>query len=341
MNGKRAARGIALMLGILMLSGSGAAEKRRFQASWLSLFDTVTVVLGYEENQETFSETAERIREQMTDYDHLYDIYEEYPGLVNLCTVNRHAGEMLTVDQRIIDLLLFAKETDTFSGHQTDAMFGAVLRRWHAAREYGIENPEEAYLPDRDELETAAAHTGFDLLEINPEKRTVLLKDPEASLDVGALAKGYAVQKVCESLPEGYLISVGGNVAATGPKPDGSAWTVGVQDPDGAMDSYLHRVSLTKGSVVTSGDYQRRYTVEGKSYHHLIDPQTLLPGEKWRAVTVICEDSSLGDALSTSLFLMNREEGQSLLERFGAEAVWIQKDGTPVFSPGYGSFLKP
>ena len=337
---KGIAIGMTLALMACLLSGCGAARKERFQASYLSLFDTVTTILGYEENEAEFAKTAQRIHDEMEEYDHLYDIYQEYPDLVNLCTINRHPGETFTVDQRIIDLLQLCAEADAFSGHRTDAMMGAVLRLWHEAREEGINNPEEAYLPDRAALEAAAAHTGFDRLEGDPEARTVRLTDPEASLDVGALAKGFAVQRVCETLPEGYLLSVGGNVAATGPKPDGAGWIVGVQDPDAPGEAYLHKLLVSKGAVVTSGDYQRRYTVDGVAYHHIIDPETLFPGTKWRAVTVVAADSGLADALSTTLFLMTREEGQALLTRYGAEAMWIAPDGSQLYSPGYEAYLQ-
>lgn len=332
---------MVLILPLFLFSGCGAREKKRFQASYLSLFDTVTTILGYEEDQETFEKTAQRIHDRMEEYDHLYDIYHEYPGLVNLCTLNRHPGEEMAVDARILDLLALSQQADAFSGHRTDAMFGAVLRLWHEAREEGINNPQEAVLPEMEALRAAREHTGFSLLEIDPERNTVRLTDPEASLDLGALAKGYAVQKVCDMLPEGYLLSVGGNVAATGPKPDGSAWTVGIQDPFASEEAYLLKLSLSRGAVVTSGDYQRYYIVDGERYHHIIDPDTLFPADKWCAVTVIAADSGIADALSTTLFLMDREEGQKLLDQFDAEALWIQKDGTQLYSDGFEKYLKP
>ena len=334
---------LALILTMATVGAFGVArgEKQRYQATILDYFDTVSAVTGYEDSEEAFNARMEWIRGEMEAYDHLYDIYHEYPGMVNLCSVNAHPGETLTVDQRIIDLLLYAREVDDFSGHRTDAMMGSVLAIWHEAREAGIQHPEAAALPEEDALRAAAEHTGFDRIEIDPESRTVRLTDPAARIDVGALAKGYAVQKICEGLPEGYLLSVGGNVAATGPKPGGSPWVIGIQDPDSESDAYLHKVNLTKGAVVTSGDYRRMFTVDGKTYHHIIDPETLYPGTRWRAVTIICPDSGLGDALSTSLFLMTREEGQALLDRFGAVAVWIQPDGTQLFSPGYEAYIKP
>ena len=325
---------LLMALGALGLTGCAAREKKRYQATWMDAFDTVTSIQGYAESEEAFQETADRIHGQMLAYDHLYDIYHEYPDTVNLCTVNRLAGQRVEVDSRIIDLLLFARQVDDFSGHRTDAMFGAVLRLWHEAREAGLSDPESARLPREDDLRAARAHTGFDKIEIDGDAGAVRITDPEASLDVGALAKGYATQRVAETLPEGYLLSVGGNVAATGPKPDGTAWTVGIADPDGDGESYLRKVALVKGAVVTSGDYQRYYTVDGVRYSHIIDPDTLYPGTRWRSVTVLCSDSGLADALSTSLFLLDREEGQALLDRFDAEAIWIAPDGAQFDSPG-------
>ena len=116
-----------------------------------------------------------------------------------------------------------------------------------------------------------------------------------------------------------------GNVCATGSKyEDGTPWVVGVENPDGG--EYLRKISITDGAVVTSGDYQRTYEVDGKQYHHIIDPATGMPSEYWRSVTVVCDDSGLADALSTALFLMPLEEGKSLVAQCNAKALWV--DGT-------------
>ena len=166
------------------------------------------------------------------------------------------------------------------------------------------------------------------------------LEDPDMRLDVGAIAKGWAAQRVSEVAPEGLLISVGGNVCATGPKDSqGTPWVVGVQDPKGG-DAYLHTLYLTKGSIVTSGDYQRAYMVDGQLYHHIIDPHTLYPGTLWRAVTVVCEDSGLADALSTALFLLPQADGQALLDKCGAQAMWVAADGSIAYSSGFSKFVR-
>ena len=99
-------------------------------------------------------------------------------------------------------------------------------------------------------------------------------------------------------------------------------------------------VAVSDVSVVTSGDYQRTFSFNGKEYHHIIDPITLFPSEYWKSVTVICNDSSIGDALSTALFLMDKEEGTRLLEQFDADAMWVTSDGVRYYTDGFSALIK-
>ena len=92
--------------------------------------------------------------------------------------------------------------------------------------------------------------------------------------------------------------------------------------------------------MVTSGDYQRAYMVDGKLYHHIIDPETLHPSTYWRSVTISCADSGLADALSTALFVLPQEEGQALLDTVGAEAMWVAADGSIYYSTGFQELIR-
>ena len=246
----------------------------------------------------------------------------------------------MQVDSRIIWLLSECKKVFGTTGGKVNVAMGSVLKLWHDARSDGINDPVNAKLPDRSALESAAEHTDLDAVVIDDAASTVFITDPRLRLDVGAIAKGWAVQQVAEKMPAGLLISVGGNVCATGPKDEsGTPWVVGVQDPAGG-DSYLHTLYVTKGSVVTSGDYQRTYMVDGKLYHHIIDPVTLYPSEYWRSVTVVCDHSGWADALSTALFLLPLEEGQELLAQFDAKAMWVNADGEIFYSPGFQEMIR-
>ena len=332
----------ALLLALsLLLCGCGTqAEPKQYSATFLTVFDTVTTIVGRDTSEAAFTEKAQAIHDDLLVYHQLFDIYKEYEGLNNLKTVNDHPGEAVAVDQAIINLLLDCKAYDELTGGRVNAAMGSVLKLWHDAREDGLNDFANAYLPDADALTEAAKHTDWDSVVIDEAMRTVTITDPQLRLDVGAIAKGWAVQRVAENAPEGLLISVGGNVCATGPKDkNGTPWVVGVQDPDGG-ESYLHTLYLTKGSMVTSGDYQRAYMVDGEMYHHIIDPDTLYPGKLWRAVTVVCPDSGLADALSTALFLLPQDAGQRLLDQCESYAMWVDAGGNMFYSTGFQDLIR-
>ncbi len=334
---------LALLLTLVLLTGcgnsSGTMTQKQYQATFLELFDTVTTVVGYAESEEEFRRISEEIRDRLQEYHQLFTIYEDYEGINNIKTINDQAGTApVKVDPRIIEFLLDCRSYYEKTEGRVNVAMGSVLSLWHEARSESIENPEYAYLPKEEELKEGALHIGFDTIIIDEKEQTVFITDPKQSLDVGAIAKGWSVQKVCEQAPEGLLISVGGNVQATGPKPIGS-WVVGVQDPS-APDEFLHTLYIGKGCVVSSGDYQRYYQVEGKNYHHIIDPDTLYPAQRWRMVTIVCEDSGLADFLSTALFLLPRKEGEALAEEFGAHALWMDKEGNRYYSSGFEELIR-
>lgn len=333
---------LLLLAGAMLLSACEAKglQRKKYQATFLTLFDTVTTVVGYGDSEEAFTEQSQMVYDALLRYHQLFDIYHEYEGMNNLKTVNDQAGVApVAVDEEVIRLLLDCREYDALTDGRVDVTMGSVLQLWHEARERGNNDPEHAQLPDQDALAEAAIHRGWDRVEINETEGTVYITDPELKLDVGAVAKGWSTQRVAETAPAGLLISVGGNVCATGPKDGDAPWVVGINDPDGG-DAYLHTLNITGGSVVTSGDYQRYYMVDGVRYHHIIDPDTLCPSTDWRSVTIVCDDSGLADALSTALFLLPLERGKELLAQCGAEAMWVDGDGNFFYSPGFEGLIR-
>lgn len=331
---------------ILALCLSGCAvtqqpEQTQYQATFLTLFDTVTTIVGRDESEEAFQEKAQAVHDALLEYHQLFDIYNEYEGMNNLKTVNDQAGiAPVVVDKRIVELLSDCKDFYEATQSKVDVTMGSVLALWHEARTDSLDNPANARLPKEDALQEASLHTGFDSLVIDEEASTIYLKDPDARLDVGAVAKGWATEQVSKNAPSGLLISVGGNVRATGPKDaTGTAWVVGITDPDD-QSKYLHTIYVTNGSVVTSGDYQRYFMVDGIPYHHIIDPETLFPAKYWRSVTIVCPDSGIADALSTALFLLPQEQGQALLDQFDAQAMWVDLQGNNYYSPGFQDLIR-
>ena len=163
-------------------------------------------------------------------------------------------------------------------------------------------------------------------------------------LDVGAFAKGYAVEMVAKMLEEkgktDYTVNVGGNIRTIGRKANGDKWMAGVENPEDTS-TYIEYVELAGQAIVTSGSYQRYYIVDGKTYHHIIDPDTLMPADKgFLSVSVICRDSGMGDGLSTALFCMTLEEGMAFVNSLdGVEVMWVTEDEVKHYSDGFGVYI--
>lgn len=314
----------------------------KFTGYIFDAFDTVISLSAYCASQEEFDGYRRLAEDEFLRWHKLCDIYQSYPELCNLRTVNDSAGqEAVTVSDELMDFLLFAKEMYTVTdGHMNVAM-GSVLKIWHDIREYNSVMTDDIRLPEREELLAAAEHCDIDELVLDPSNGTVLLRDAAMSLDVGACAKGYATEKVTELLTaagcETFALNAGGNVRVHGTKPNGQPWVIAVTDPDTTSSSLaVGSVEVSGGSVVTSGTYQRFFELEGRRYHHIIDGETLMPENRYLSVTVTAENSGYADALSTALFNMEPEEGLCFVEGLdGVEALWIMADGTLVPSSGF------
>lgn len=325
---------------------------KKYSYTFLDTFDTVTQVVGYTETEEEFNSYAEKIHERMLELHKLYDRYNDYDGINNIKTINDNAGvKPVKVDKDIIDLILFSKRMHEDVAGRTNIAMGSVLEIWHAYRDQAEADSTDAKLPPMEELLAASEHMDLDKVIVDVGASTVYLNDPFMSLDVGAIAKGYATEVVVqEIMKEGFtsgIISAGGNIRAFGKPMDGTRdkWGVGIQNPDSIIEnseeSIIETVFLTDAAVVTSGDYQRFYMVGDRVIHHLIDPETLMPGDYFRAVTIVTPDSGEADFLSTAVFLLPYEEGKALVESLDeAEALWIFKDGTIRTTDGMKTIMK-
>ena len=327
---------------------SSCKRESKYSRYSFDYFDTVTTVTGYAKSQKEFDLVCADIFSMLEEYHRLFTVYERYEGTENLCTVNESENGVhrtVTVDQKIIDLLLYAKEMYQVTDGKVNIAMGSVLSVWHEYRSRSEKDPANASLPPMELLSEAADHTDINRIQIDEQACTVTLEDPHMKLDVGAIAKGYAVEMIAQALESqnigGYVLNVGGNVRCIGAKPDGSSWLIGIENPDeAATEPYAETIRLVGETVVTSGSYQRYYIVDGKRYHHIIDPETLFPSEGYLSVSIICQSSALGDALSTALFCMSFEDGLALIGSLnGAEAMWVFPNGEKRFSDGFSAYI--
>lgn len=308
-----------------------APQQKLYSASWFTMFDTVTMVQGYAASQEEWDSQAAALHDDLEHYHQLFDIYHHYDGMVNLYDVNARAGqEPVQVSRELFEFLQLCKASgENLTDGAVNIAAGTVLSLWHEARE--SENPTP---PADSAIQEALQHCNIEDLLLDADTLTVSFADPGMSLDVGAAAKGYtAVQAGQAALARGLdhaLLNTGGNVYVTGPKADGTAWRVGVENPWGSEPQYIQTVELTGGdSLIVSGDYQRYFTYEGKRYSHLIDLTTGYPAAYYSSVAVYSShDAGLGDLFSTALFCLPQEQSRQLADENGLAVLWMGTDGT-------------
>ncbi|MBE6536448.1 MAG: FAD:protein FMN transferase [Ruminococcaceae bacterium] len=333
-------------------NGEKIGNKEKFTKTFYDYFDTVTTVIGYSETKEEFDRIAKLIETRLSEYHKLYDAYhsaadegyeKSYAGITNIKDINAvidgsHVERR--VDKKLIDLLIYCKEMYTLTAGETNVAMGSVLKLWHDEREKAGLDYNSAALPSFERLNEAAKHTDINNLIIDEENSTVFISDPEMLIDVGAIAKGYATERIAAELESsginGYALSVGGNVRAIGAKPNGECWNIGIENPLDPLGSYIETLKIADTSVVTSGSYQRFYTVNGERYHHIIDKDTLYPSAYFISVSIVTKDSAVADALSTAVFSMPFESGISMIEGMaGVEALWVFEDGSKKSSSGF------
>ncbi len=336
----------AILIIAASLSGCGMVSREKYSKSDVTVFDTQTVIIGYDRSRSAFDKKADAVIDELRRLHQLYDIYYEYDGVTNIKTINSMAGVApVKADRDIIELIKYCKYIYEVTDGYTNVAMGSVLRLWHDARSAAVADPSAAALPSEEALRSAAEHTDIDDVVIDEEEMTVFLRDSEMSLDVGAVAKGYAAERAAEFIKEqgwdNIALSVGGNIRTVGLKPDGEVWEMGVQNPDlDSDDAYFCKVAADGDTaIVTSGSYQRYFTLDGVRYHHIIDPVSLMPKNEYLSVTVLCGDSGLGDGLSTALFNMDEERGREVLKVLECEAAWVYADGSVSYTDGFDSKL--
>lgn len=245
--------------------------------------------------------------------------------------INHSSGFPVTVSPETADLLTKALAWCEASGGLLDITIGSVSELWDF---------ETGIVPDQHDIDAALSHV--DWRTIGVEGNVVTLVDPEAKIDLGAVAKGYIADDLARMLRdagvESAMINLGGNAYALGRRPDGTPWEVGIQNPAEPRGTSIATVSATDLAIISSGTYERSFEREGVLYHHLLDPRTGMPMQNGLAsVSIAASESLTGDALSSIAFLLGETEGIAFVERHGAEALTIDENGIMKETSGWNS----
>lgn len=238
--------------------------------------------------------------------------------------LNNADGRAVEVSSDLAADLEKIRQLSEDSGGAFDPTLGKIIRLW----DIDGENP---HVPDQSELDALLPETGYEKIQL--DGNTVTLLDG-CTLDLGAVGKGLGCDLIMDYLQtqpdvSGMILNLGGSSVMTyGEKPDGSSWKVALTDPRDVEGDYLGAITLEADQYLsTSGDYEKYFIQDGIRYHHILDPKTGCP--VWNgltSVTIICSQGYLADGLSTACFVLGLEEAKPLLEKYGAEAIFVDED---------------
>ena len=247
------------------------------------------------------------------------------------------AGKATEVSDTLYLALTQAKNICRDSGGALDITIRPLANLWNI--ESATE--EDFRVPTDTEIAETLTKTGYEAVTIDASKE-VTIDRPDMVLDLGAVGKGFALDIAEQILKEdsvsGGTISVGGSVLVYGAKQDGSAFRVGIRNPQGDaedMIGYLEFASDSNTCVSTSGDYEKYIEKDGTRYHHILDRKTGYPAESGlSSVTVVCQNGLYSDALSTACYVLGYEKSLPLLQKYKAEAVFIDKENQVTVTDG-------
>jgi len=244
--------------------------------------------------------------------------------------INRSAGkERVKVSPETFEVIQRAQEISELSEGGFDITIGPLTELWRKAREKKIP-------PSVEDVKEKLGLVNFKNIEMDQEGK-VFLKKKDMAIDLGGIAKGYAVDRAFELLKSlGYknlIVNAGGDLKVGGLK-NNQPWSIGIQNPRESK-KILARISVSDMAVATSGDYEKFFYFEGKRYHHIFNPRDGFPTEGCQSVTILYKDGMTADALATAVFVLGREKGYSLCQKLdGLKCLIVDKEGKIIFSPG-------
>ncbi|MFA5407839.1 MAG: FAD:protein FMN transferase, partial [Bacilli bacterium] len=279
----------------------------------LLYMDTYINIKIYSNDKELVDEAMDKIDNMYKNYDQLADRYTSYDDVINIYYINHKLAlnESIKIDKRLYDMLKYSVEKTKITNNLFNIALGNVIDVWGAFR-----SGEKKGIPSLIELQEAGS-TNLKALILSDDN--TIMKTENISLDLGAIAKGYVTQLAGDYLDEiglnKYIITAGTSSIKAGDHYNNSYYKIGLTNPDDTSKIYKV-ISGNNFVVTTSGSYERYYEYNGEKYHHIIDPNTLFPTNYMSSVTVINDDASLGEILSTTLFLMPINEGAQYIKKF-------------------------
>jgi len=269
--------------------------------------------------------------------------YDEVVRLEGLMTPWRETSELSAVNaaagKKAVDIgpeMLEVVEKSLWAAERSEGVFDITFASM--GKLWRFNHDMDGAVPPRGELELARRRIDYRRVKLDRERHTLFLERADQRIDLGGIAKGYAVDRAAAVLRSAglrsFYVQAGGDLYVEGKKPDGTPWRAGIRDPRGPEGSFFARLAVEDHAFSTAGDYERSFFKEGKRYHHILDPRTGYPAEGTRSVTVWAKDALTADAIDDAVFILGAEKGLALVESIegagavivdAANKVWISK----------------
>jgi thiamine biosynthesis lipoprotein len=325
-----------LILLIFLLSGCNMSSKKEPVSRTEFMMDTVCTISLYDK-------TDTKILDEV--FNRLYEIEKRMSNTVSdsdINILNRNAGiKPVSVHDDVYYVLEKTKYYAELTSGAYDPTIGPLVDLWDIKNQLEKEDYE---IPKEKDIQDALKKVDYNNIELL-DNNEIYLKEKGMKLDLGGIVKGYAADEVKKILlnkgVKSAIVDLGGNIYAVGEKPVNEKWKIGIQNPFDNMGSYVGIVKLRDKSVVTSGDYERYFELNGVRYHHIIDSNTGYPtNNELSGVSIISDSSIDGDALSTAFFVLGIDRSIELLKNMKeVDAVFIAKDGNIYVTPGLKDYF--
>jgi thiamine biosynthesis lipoprotein len=294
------------------------------------LLNTMVTINIYDKQEESILDGCFDL---IAEYEKIYSRTSETSELyaLNNRTLS-HSGNTYQISDELSDLLGYGLYYSKLSGGTFDISIEPLTSLW----DFTALNP---VVPADADIQAALPLVNYKYINLN--KNEITFEKEGVGIDLGAIAKGYIADKVKEYLlskgVKSAMINLGGNVLCVGEKPDGSKFNVGIQKPFADRNEIIGVMNINGLSVVSSGIYERYFTIDGVSYHHILNPDTGYPYDNGLvAVTIISKKSVDGDGLSTTCFALGLNKGLELIESIpDTYAVFITSDYQIYYSKGF------
>ncbi|MBN2182810.1 MAG: FAD:protein FMN transferase [Sedimentisphaerales bacterium] len=312
---------------IMILMARSEKRQVELESSYRLVMGTFARVVVVAKDTKTAEKCVEAAFAEIYNVDNLMS---DYKSDSEIGIVNKNAADhAVEVGESTFGLLQKSVEFSKLTEGAFDITVGPLVDLFHAAQENKI-------APDKEQIDKAKSRVGFEKLILDPNNRTVKFAVEGMRLDLGGIAKGYAIDKAIEAAHKtgaiGAMVDIGGDIRCFGKPAKGkNYWLVGLQNPDlteeaTGLDLVL-RLKIKEGAITTSGDYQQFVIIDGKQYSHIIDRRTGTSSDSLSSVTIIADNATDADALATAVSVMGAEKGLALIEKLPeTEAILIPSE---------------